>query len=375
MAIGTPADCGNAATSSAQTSLSVTLSSAIAAGSLILVEISNHNSGTVVPDSVTDSAGNTYTLISAANSSAVSATLAYCVNASALASGATVTANFPSSRNAAMRVRSVGGMATSSAFDVSAINASGSGTSASVGPTSATSQADELIYAVFAYQNSRTFTAGSGYTAGAQTESTTTIRGVVAEWKIVSTTGAQTPDGTWDTSATYAAVVATFKGATATAKSASDTGALSEASSLAASASASDSAAGSESSKAAPTRPHWPTRAAWRRCWQRPIAAPGATAPVLPISERWSQSPIARRSATRVAWQPARAAQTLLPRVTPAACWPAPAVPTPQPSARRRRLGSRVPRAARAVRSAASRSRSAARKVARLVSRALFPSL
>ncbi len=200
---------------------------------------------------MTDSAGNTYTLISAANSSAVSATLAYCVNASALASGASVTANFPSSRNAAMRVRSVGGMATSSAFDVSAINASGSGTSASVGPTSATSQADELIYAVFAYQNSRTFTAGSGYTAGAQTESTTTIRGVVAEWKIVSTTGAQTPDGTWNTSATYAAVVATFKGATATAKSASDMGALSEASSLAASASASDSAAGSDASSLA----------------------------------------------------------------------------------------------------------------------------
>ena len=233
MAIGTPADVGNnATTGTAVLSLSITLSAAIAAGSLILVSISNHNSAAEVPDSVTDTAGNTYTLITAANSNAVTAVLAYCVGASALASGDTITVTYSSARHIAMRAYSVSGIVASSAFDVSATNAAGSGTAASVGPTSTTSQADELVFATWAYQNSRTFTAGSGYTAGTADETTSTIRGRVAEWKIVAATGAQTADGTWNTSTTHAGVVATFKAQTSTAKSGSDTATASETASV-----------------------------------------------------------------------------------------------------------------------------------------------
>ena len=233
MAIGTPADVGNnATTGTAVLSLSITLSAAIAAGSLILVSISNHNSAAVVPDSVTDTAGNTYTLITAANSNAVTAVLAYCVGASALASGDTITVTYASPRHIAMRAYSVSGIVASSAFDVSATQAAGTGTAASVGPTSTTSQADELVFATWAYQNSRTFTAGSGYTAGTADETTSTIRGRVAEWKIVAATGAQTADGTWNTSTTHAGVVATFKAQTSTAKSGSDTATASETASV-----------------------------------------------------------------------------------------------------------------------------------------------
>lgn len=213
MALGTPVDVGNnATTGTAVLSLALTLTADVAAGSLILVAIANHNSAAVVPDSVIDTAGNTYTLISAANATAVSATLAYCTNAAPLASGDTITVTYSSTRNIAMRAYSVSGSA-SSAFDQSATNTAGTGTNASVGPTSTTTQADELIFAVFGYQNTRTFTPGSGYTAGTKTETTSTIRGVVAEWKIVSATGAQTADGTWNTSTTYAGVVGTFKAA------------------------------------------------------------------------------------------------------------------------------------------------------------------
>ena len=84
MTIGTPSEVGRATTSAAVSSLAITLSNPVAAGSLILVVIANRNSAAVVPSGVTDSAGNSYTLISAANSAAVSATIAYAVNAAAL---------------------------------------------------------------------------------------------------------------------------------------------------------------------------------------------------------------------------------------------------------------------------------------------------
>ena len=251
MAIGTPADIGNnATTGTAALTLSITLASGVAAGALILVSIANHNSAAVVPDSVTDTAGNTYTLITAANASAVTATLAYCVNASALSAGNTITVTFSSTRHIAMRAYSVSGIAASSAFDVSATQAAGSGTSASVGPTSTTTQADELVFASWAYQNSRTFTPGTGYTAGTKDETTSTIRGRVAEWKIVSATGAQTADGTWSASTTHAGVVATFKADASSLKSGSDTGTATDASSLSASATKTDSATASESAVA-----------------------------------------------------------------------------------------------------------------------------
>lgn len=211
MAIGTPADVGsNATTGTVVTSLAITLSSGVAAGSLILVAIANHNSAAFVPDAVTDTAGNTYTIVSAANSNAVTANLAYCANAAALSAGNTITVTYSTTRHIAMRAYSVSG-AAASAFDQSATNAAGSGTSASVGPTGTTTQANELVFAVFGYQNSKTFTAGTGYTAGTKTETTSTIRGVIAEWKTVSATGTQTADGSWNSSTTYAAVVGTFK--------------------------------------------------------------------------------------------------------------------------------------------------------------------
>jgi formylmethanofuran dehydrogenase subunit C len=234
MAIGTPTAIGQNATSSSATSLVITTTAAVPAGAMIFLEIANHNSAAVVPSSVTDSAGNSYTLVSAANSSSVSETLAYALNASALASGQTITITFPSSRNAAAAAYSVTGIATASAADQQATNTTGSGASPSVGPTGTTTQADELVIGLFGYGNSRTFTPGSGYTALATIESTGTVRGTTGEYKIVSATGAQTADGTFNSSATYAGVIVTFKGAAATgvALSASGTVALTGAAAL-----------------------------------------------------------------------------------------------------------------------------------------------
>lgn len=234
MAIGTPTAIGQNSTSSAASSLAITTTAAVPAGAMIVLEIANHNSASVVPSSVTDSAGNTYTLISSINSSAVSETLAYALNATALASGSTITITFPSARNAAAAAYYVTGIATASAVDQQASNTTGSSATPSVGPTSATTQADELIIGLFGYSNSRTFTPGSGYTALATVESTGTVRGTTGEYKIVSATGAQTADGTFNSSATFAGLIVTFKGAAATgvALSASGTVAISGAAAL-----------------------------------------------------------------------------------------------------------------------------------------------
>lgn len=239
MAIGTPTAIGQNSTSAAASSLVLTTTAAVPAGAMIVLEIANHNSAAVVPSSVTDSAGNTYTLISAINSSAVSETLAYALNATALASGSTITITFPSTRNAAAAAYSVTGIATASAVDQQASNTTGSSATPSVGPTSATTQADELVIGLFGYSNSRTFTPGSGYTALATVESTGTVRGTTGEYKIVSATGTQTPDGTFSSSTSFAGLVVTFKAAAAgggsVALSASGTIAITGSSSLAAS--------------------------------------------------------------------------------------------------------------------------------------------
>lgn len=239
MAIGTPTAIGQNSTSAAASSLVLTTTAAVPAGAMIVLEIANHNSAAVVPSSVTDSAGNTYTLISAINSSAVSETLAYALNATALASGSTITITFPSTRNAAAAAYYVTGIATSGAVDQQASNTTGSSATPSVGPTSATTQADELVIGLFGYSNSRTFTPGSGYTALATVESTGTVRGTTGEYKIVSATGTQTPDGTFSSSTSFAGLVVTFKAAAAgggsVALSASGTIAITGSSSLAAS--------------------------------------------------------------------------------------------------------------------------------------------
>ena len=233
MAIGTPTALGQNSTSTAATTLAITTTAAVPAGAMIFLEISNHNN--VLPSSVTDSAGNTYTLVSAANGTTVAATLAYALNAAALASGSTITITWASGRNAAAAAYYVTGIATASAADQQATNTTGSSATPSVGPTSATTQADELVIGLFGYSNTHTFTPGSGYTALATVESTGTVRGTCGEYKIVSATGAQTANGTFNSSATFAGVLVTFKAATgggSVALSASGTVAITGAASL-----------------------------------------------------------------------------------------------------------------------------------------------
>jgi hypothetical protein len=230
MAIGNPVEIGrNHTTGTASTTLAITLATAVSAGDLIIVVAVNHNTAAVVATDVSDSGGtNAYTLITVANASACSALLAYQGNAAALSIGATITVTYPSARNIAAIAYKVSG-AAASPFDVSATNAQASATALTVGPTGTTAQANELVIGCFTWSGTHTITAGNPYTAGTKEESTTTIRGVAAEWKIVSATGTQTATATLNTASVGAHIVATFKeasGSTFTEAGEGDTAAI-----------------------------------------------------------------------------------------------------------------------------------------------------
>lgn len=213
MAIGTPIELARNHSSAAVSTLVLTLGAAVSAGDLILVVSVNHNTTTVVPSGVVDSGGvNAYTPVTVANSGGSGAMLAYCGNAGALAINDTITITWPSTRNVAAIAYKVSGAATAP-FDVSATNPGASSTSLTTTATATTAQANELVMACFTWSGTRTFTGdvANGYTAGTKEESVTTIRGVCAEWKVVSATGAQTALGTLNSASAYCGIVATFK--------------------------------------------------------------------------------------------------------------------------------------------------------------------
>lgn len=219
MAISTPTAIGNNnTTGTSVTSLAITTTGNISAGDLVLVAIVNHGATSVLPTSVVDSgAANVYTLISIYEGTALATTIAYCSNAAAVASGGTITVSYASARHIAMVAYIVTGAATS-AFDVSATNTQTTNTALTTATTAATAQNNELIFAAFGWSGARMLTAVAPYTAGTRVESAgATIRGVCAEWKIVSSTGTQIATATLNNTSVSGSVIATFKEAAAAA--------------------------------------------------------------------------------------------------------------------------------------------------------------
>src|SRR5207244_3372648 len=102
---------------------------------------------------VTDTAGNTYTKDADVTNTGNVRTLLFSAPVTAAIvdnAGSEITVNFPATTPFAKAVKffSVPGLVTASPADKSA-TATGTGDSASVGPTATTTQADELVVAVF----------------------------------------------------------------------------------------------------------------------------------------------------------------------------------------------------------------------------------
>lgn len=200
---------------SAVASKGVAFSGNTTTGNMIVVTHGTVTNGANAVTGVTDSQGNTYVnaIVNVASASRVE--IWYAKNITG-GTTPTVTMSFGGAGSRTnMTIHEVSGQNTTAPLDItSPLN--GSGTPATVGPSSATTQNDEIVFSMVCVNaSSGTITAGSGYSnLIQQVNSTVGLSGV--ESKIISATGAQSDSmsytgggGSWRTA------LATFKAAAA----------------------------------------------------------------------------------------------------------------------------------------------------------------
>ena len=167
--IGAPAGIGTAGSTTGSTSLPVPVTSAVPANNTVIVAIVLYNNPAPTV-TVTDSAGNTYTKDADITYSGATRTLVFSgLATTALTTSSTITVNFNGTSVAYKNASAfyVSGLVAASPKDKTA-TATGTNKSPSVGPTSTTSQADELLIGAFGVDDgsgSASFAAGANYTA------------------------------------------------------------------------------------------------------------------------------------------------------------------------------------------------------------------
>jgi hypothetical protein len=204
-----------------------TTGGAAAAGASILVAIATRNPLTLL--SVTDAVGNTYTADAARTNGNVRVYVASCHRALALPNGSLITATFNNTESIIAILAdefsdTAPGLAATGADQTA--NGTGTGTAIATAATAATAVANELVYAAFGVDIAATGTIptvapGAGYTRTTEVAApSSALRvGVYPEYKVVAAVGTQVADGTLSASKVWAAVVATYRGATPAATS------------------------------------------------------------------------------------------------------------------------------------------------------------
>ncbi|MDP9128040.1 MAG: NHL repeat-containing protein, partial [Pseudomonadota bacterium] len=214
-AAGTPSialvDSASASGSSVS-SLGATFSTGNTPGNLIIAFV--RISATTAPTSVTDLAGNSYTLATSRTqvSDNHSIYIYYAKNISTYSGGSNVvTANFAASNaHPYIAIYEYAGLDPTSPLDKSAANFANGTTAASSGATATTTAANELVFVGVGTPTSFTGTVAS--TAGfTMLKNNTVDNNAAAEAEIVSSTGAYTGTMTLSTTASWSAAVATFK--------------------------------------------------------------------------------------------------------------------------------------------------------------------
>lgn len=219
MAIGTPTRIGSVSSNdNTQQTLAVSLSPSISSGDHVFVFIASDDALTGV--GVTDAGGNTYSQVGASiGTPGTHGVQSNMFHAHATTGGASVTVDKGAAGNRPINVQvvTVTGIATSSALDQTTNAVFASGTSHAVGPTSSTTQADEIVFVLNGLGDNVTVTPNAGYTsagsAGGDLSGTNGIVKQAVSYKIISSTGAQSATETLSGSAGAAMIIATFKAA------------------------------------------------------------------------------------------------------------------------------------------------------------------
>lgn len=217
MTIAFVKEVGNAAANPVSATPALTISSAPAAGDLVIVAVA-WNSLTTTLSSISDGKGNTWSVDqqvpsgSASISCGIGSTLQ---DVGTLTTSDTITLHFSASVNWLAAVIHEFSGCTDTVDQ--AASGSATGISRSAGTTATTTNANDLVYAAFGIGIlESSFTAGSGYTAPSPGFYTTATAhaAVDFEYQIVSATGAYNPTGTGG-SGTSVGVTAAYMAAAA----------------------------------------------------------------------------------------------------------------------------------------------------------------
>jgi hypothetical protein len=226
MAIGTPADLGSTQlTSSATTTVVLTVTASAAVGDLVIVSLTN-DGGANLPSGVADSAGNTYTADHAGLLSADDYSLRQfsSVITSALTSGvSTITGtvdggggNWDKIISAAKSTPDSGRTWGASRIDQTA-SATGTSTSPDSGLTATTTDADALIYGCMAAGGAPAASGGGPLTAA--TNGNTKLHNhnagafidLGSVYQVVTATGTYRSSGTWQASDDWGCICVAYK--------------------------------------------------------------------------------------------------------------------------------------------------------------------
>jgi len=203
----------------------------VALGDAVLVALNVYvGSGTL--SSLTDSSGNSYTLLQATVNNGYVTALGYCLSALALGGTFTVTLSSSQTLNVDLVAAKISGGL--SALDVAVSATQVATNSLSVGPTGTTAVITELVIGAFGYwyqsTSVPTFSAGAGYSSvGQAATAASDAAGAFLEYQLVNTRGTQTATASVSAAVNAAGgVVAAFRYVLATTASAGLTlGALS----------------------------------------------------------------------------------------------------------------------------------------------------
>ena len=212
-------DIGSAVSKTSGTSLAINTTAAVAVGDDIIIAYTTDPNANIPPISVTDPAGNTYHEIGPAiNSGQLRTYLFAAYDVNALPAGSNITITASASVTARAGVVSVfRGLADEDPLDQTSTG-TGNSLTPSAGPTSTTTEPDELLIGAVGTEGpsgdaagmwGNSFTAGPrlGTTGGADDTNITISLG----YRIVSATGAYTAAKSGIASRDWAALIATFK--------------------------------------------------------------------------------------------------------------------------------------------------------------------
>lgn len=209
---------GTATASTSVDSLAITLTAGAPVGATVLVGLAWESAAGTVPTiaSVVDSRGNTYTTtpdVSADAGTTVAVAVLRARVTGELLAGDTITVTISGETRSRWAAQADAYDDVDVApLDKTASNTPGSDSALSSGVTSATSQAYELVYALFGFGGGRTVTLDPGWTGGPKVESSAGSgdRGLQVIHKYVTAVGTQEGTISLSSSSTYAGAIATY---------------------------------------------------------------------------------------------------------------------------------------------------------------------